>query len=435
MQIIRYPRREEWAALLARPVMDTEALRTTVRTVLDRVRAEGDAAVKDFELQFDKVSLDSLVVTQAEMDEAEALVSPELKEALLTAHANIETFHAAQRFDSRRVEVRPGVTCWQKAVPIERVGLYIPGGTAPLFSTVLMLATPARIAGCREIVLCTPPGRDGRVHPAVLCAARIAGVNRIFKAGGVQAIAAMAYGTETIPRVYKIFGPGNQYVMAAKQEVSLHQVAIDMPAGPSEVAVLADASANPVFVAADLLSQAEHGADSQVLLVTTDERLATLVQAETERQLALLPRCDMAARALENSKIILVKGREEALELTNLYAPEHLIIETEDYHEWAEGVVNAGSVFLGPYTPESAGDYASGTNHTLPTNGWATAFSGVNLDSYCRKITFQELTPEGLRHIGRAVELMAAGEHLDAHKNAMTVRLKSIENQQTESIE
>lgn len=435
MQIIRYPRREEWAALLARPVMDTEALRTTVRTVLGRVRVEGDAAVKDFELQFDKVSLDSLAVTQAEMDEAEALVSPELKEALLTAHANIETFHAAQRFDSRRVEVRPGVTCWQKAVPIERVGLYIPGGTAPLFSTVLMLATPARIAGCREIVLCTPPGRDGRVHPAVLCAARIAGVNRIFKAGGVQAIAAMAYGTETIPRVYKIFGPGNQYVMAAKQEVSLHQVAIDMPAGPSEVAVLADASANPVFVAADLLSQAEHGADSQVLLVTTDERLATRVQAETERQLALLPRCDMAARALENSKIILVKGREEALELTNLYAPEHLIIETEDYHEWAEGVVNAGSVFLGPYTPESAGDYASGTNHTLPTNGWATAFSGVNLDSYCRKITFQELTPEGLRHIGRAVELMAAGEHLDAHKNAMTVRLKSIANQQTESIE
>lgn len=435
MQIIRYPRREEWAALLARPVMDTEALRTTVRTVLGRVRAEGDAAVKDFELQFDKVSLDSLAVTQAEMDEAEALVSPELKEALLTAHANIETFHAAQRFDSRRVEVRPGVTCWQKAVPIERVGLYIPGGTAPLFSTVLMLATPARIAGCREIVLCTPPGRDGRVHPAVLCAARIAGVNRIFRAGGVQAIAAMAYGTETIPRVYKIFGPGNQYVMAAKQEVSLHQVAIDMPAGPSEVAVLADASANPVFVAADLLSQAEHGADSQVLLVTTDERLATRVQAETERQLALLPRCDMAARALENSKIILVNGREEALELTNLYAPEHLIIETEDYHEWAEGVVNAGSVFLGPYTPESAGDYASGTNHTLPTNGWATAFSGVNLDSYCRKITFQELTPEGLRHIGRAVELMAAGEHLDAHKNAMTVRLKSIENQQTESIE
>lgn len=435
MKIIRYPRREEWAALLARPVMDTEALRTTVRTVIDRVKAEGDAAVKDFELQFDKVSLDSLAVTQAEMDEAEALVSPELKEALLTAHANIETFHVAQRFDSRRVEVRPGVTCWQKAVPIERVGLYIPGGTAPLFSTVLMLATPARIAGCREIVLCTPPGRDGRVHPAVLCAARIAGVNRIFKAGGVQAIAAMAYGTETIPRVYKIFGPGNQYVMAAKQEVSLHQVAIDMPAGPSEVAVLADASANPVFVAADLLSQAEHGADSQVLLVTTDERLAARVQAETERQLALLPRCDIASRALENSKIILVNGREEALELTNLYAPEHLIIETEDYREWAEGVVNAGSVFLGPYTPESAGDYASGTNHTLPTNGWATAFSGVNLDSYCRKITFQELTPEGLRHIGRAVELMAAGEHLDAHKNAMTVRLKSIANQQTESIE
>ncbi len=428
MKVIRYPEREEWGALLARPTMDTTALCATVRAVLARVRAEGDAAVKDYERQFDGVELGSLAVTQEEMDEAEELVAPELKEALRTAHANIEKFHASQRHVTRPVEVQPGVTCWQKSVPIEKVGLYIPGGTAPLFSTVLMLATPARIAGCREIVLCTPPDRRGKVHPAILCAARLAGVDRIFKAGGVQAIGAMAYGTESIPRVYKIFGPGNQYVMAAKQEVSLHDVAIDMPAGPSEVEVLADASANPVFVAADLLSQAEHGADSQVLLVTTDERLIPRVQAEVERQLARLPRRDIAARALENSRLVLVSGRQEALEITNRYAPEHLIIETEDCREWAEGVVNAGSVFLGNYTPESAGDYASGTNHTLPTNGWATAYSGVNLDSYCRKITFQELTPEGLGYIGRAVELMAAGEQLDAHRNAMTVRLDSITN-------
>lgn len=428
MKVIRYPEREEWGALLARPTMDTTALCGTVRAVLARVRAEGDAAVKEYERQFDKVELGSLAVTQEEMDEAEGLVAPELKEALRTAHSNIEKFHASQRHVARPVEVRPGVTCWQKSVPVEKVGLYIPGGTAPLFSTVLMLATPARIAGCREIVLCTPPDRRGKVHPAILCAARMAGVDRIFKAGGVQAIGAMAYGTESIPRVYKIFGPGNQYVMAAKQEVSLHDVAIDMPAGPSEVEVLADASANPVFVAADLLSQAEHGADSQVLLVTTDEQLIPRVQAEVERQLARLPRRDIAARALENSRLVLVRGREEALELTNRYAPEHLIIETENCREWAEGVVNAGSVFLGHYTPESAGDYASGTNHTLPTNGWATAYSGVNLDSYCRKITFQELTPEGLGHIGRAVEVMASGEQLDAHRNAMTVRLDSITN-------
>ncbi|MCM1107876.1 MAG: histidinol dehydrogenase [Clostridium sp.] len=426
MKIIRYPKQEEWAALLARPTMDVKALRDTVNDVLQRVRIEGDSAVKDYELRFDKVELDTLSVTSAEMDEAEASVSEELKQALLTAHDNISRFHASQRHESRPQEVRPGVTCWQRAVPIEKVGLYIPGGTAPLFSTVLMLATPARIAGCREIVLCTPPGRDGRVHPAILYAARLAGVDKIFKAGGVQAIGAMAYGTESVPRVYKIFGPGNQYVMAAKQQVSLHGVAIDMPAGPSEVEVLADASANPVFVAADLLSQAEHGVDSQVLLVTTDESIIAPVQAETERQLALLPRRDIAARALENSKIILVTNREEALALTNFYAPEHLIIETLDYRSWAEGVVNAGSVFLGHYTPESAGDYASGTNHTLPTNGHARAYSGVNLDSYLRKITFQELTPEGLEQIGRAVEVMAACEQLDGHKNAMTVRLDSI---------
>ena len=426
MNVIRYPNPEQWDELLKRPVMQVETLRETVCTVLDRVRAEGDQAVLDYELQFDHVALSSLEVSAGEWAEAELLVSDELKESLRLAHANIHKFHASQQFTGQPVEVVPGVTCWQKAVPIEKVGLYIPGGTAPLFSTVLMLATPAKIAGCREIVLCTPPNRQGKVHPAILYAARVAGVDRIFKAGGVQAIGAMAYGTQTVPKVYKIFGPGNQYVMAAKQQVSLHDVAIDMPAGPSEVEVLADATANPAFVAADMLSQAEHGVDSQVLLVTTDEALISKVEAEVSVQLSRLPRRDIASRSLENSKIVLVRNREEALALTNHYAPEHLIIETADYMELAAGVVNAGSVFLGSYTPESAGDYASGTNHTLPTNGYATAYSGVNLDSYHRKITFQELTPEGIRRIGPAVEILAANEELDAHRNAMSIRLESL---------
>lgn len=427
MNIIRYPDPACWEELLRRPALDGTKLNDTVRAVLQEVRARGDEAVKAYEEQFDHVRLDSLAVSPAEWDEAERLVSDELKDALRQAHANIEKFHVAQRFESRRVTVDEGITCWQKYVPIEKVGLYIPGGTAPLFSTVLMLATPARIAGCGEIVLCTPPNREGKIHPAILYAARVAGVSRIFKAGGVQAIGAMAYGTESVPKVYKIFGPGNQYVTAAKQQVSLHDVAIDMPAGPSEVEVLADETSRPDFVAADLLSQAEHGVDSQVLLVTTSEELIPQVVAEVERQLALLPRQEIAARALESSKIILVRDRAEALALTNRYAPEHLIIETADYLALAEGVVNAGSVFLGSLTPESAGDYASGTNHTLPTNGYATAYSGVNLDSYHRKITFQELTPEGVRRIGRTVEIMAANEHLDAHKNAMTLRLNSLE--------
>ena len=429
MNVIKYPQKEEWDELLKRPVMNVDTLRETVCRVLDDVKTGGDRTVMAYEKQFDHVELERLAVTEEEMDEAERLVSPELKDALRLAHDNIGKFHASQRFETTKVEVRPGVTCWQKAVPIERVGLYIPGGTAPLFSTVLMLATPAKIAGCREIVLCTPPGRDGKVHPAILCAARVAGVNRIFKAGGVQAIGAMAYGTESVPKVYKIFGPGNQYVMAAKQQVSLHDVAIDMPAGPSEVAVLADAGSNPVFVAADLLSQAEHGVDSQVLLVTTDEALVGKVQDEVERQLAALPRKEIAKQALAHSKLVVVRDMDEALELTNRYAPEHLIIETADYLQAAERVVNAGSVFLGSYTPESAGDYASGTNHTLPTNGYATAYSGVNLDSYHRKITFQELTPQGIRDIGPAVELMAPGEHLDAPRNAMTGRLESIKTE------
>ena len=428
MILISNPDKSQWQEILKRPVMNTENLFDTVRSVIDRVKEEGDRAVLDYEEKFDKVVLASLAVSEEEQQEAENLVSEDLKAAIRLAKQNIETFHAAQRFEGKKVQTQPGVTCWQKAVAIEKVGLYIPGGTAPLFSTVLMLAVPARIAGCKEIVLCTPPGRDGKVHPAVLFAAKVAGVNRIFKAGGIQAIAAMAYGTESVPKVYKIFGPGNQYVTAAKQLVSLRDVAIDMPAGPSEVEVLADETANPIFVAADLLSQAEHGVDSQAILITTSVELQQAVKVEVERQLALLPRKEIAEESLANSKLIVVDSMTEAIELTNAYAPEHLIIETEDYLSVAERIVNAGSVFLGSLTPESAGDYASGTNHTLPTNGYAKAYSGVRLDSFIRKITFQEIKPEGLNIIGPAIELMAANEQLDAHKNAVSVRLGQLEN-------
>lgn len=426
MKKIIYPERKDWTEILRRPALDMETLRDTVKEVLDRVKAEGDRAVIDYEERFDKVKLSTLVVTEAEMAEAEKEVPIELKAAIMLAQKNIRTFHASQRFEGKKVQTAPGVTCWQKAVAIEKVGLYIPGGTAPLFSTVLMLATPAQIAGCKEIVLCTPPNKEGKIHPAILYAAKLAGVNRIFKAGGVQAIGAMAYGTESIPKVYKIFGPGNQYVTAAKQQVSLRDVAIDMPAGPSEVEVLADETANPVFVAADLLSQAEHGADSQAVLVTTSEKLIKEVEYEVQRQLALLPRWEIAEKALLNSKLILVKNMDEAIELTNEYAPEHLIIETQNYLEQAERIVNAGSVFLGSLSPESAGDYASGTNHTLPTNGYAKAYSGVSLDSFIRKITFQEITREGIQTIGPAIEVMAANEQLKGHKNAVTVRLKTV---------
>ena len=426
MNLITNPDKSQWAELLKRPVMNTENLFDTVRSVIDRVKEEGDRAVLDYEEKFDKVVLASLAVSEEEQQEAENLVSEDLKAAIRLAKQNIETFHAAQRFEGKKVQTQPGVTCWQKAVAIEKVGLYIPGGTAPLFSTVLMLAVPARIAGCKEIVLCTPPGRDGKVHPAVLFAAKVAGVNRIFKAGGIQAIAAMAYGTESVPKVYKIFGPGNQYVTAAKQQVSLRDVAIDMPAGPSEVEVLADETANPVFVAADLLSQAEHGVDSQAMLITTSEKLMKEVEYEVQRQLALLPRWEIAEKSLASSKLILVRDMDEAIALTNEYAPEHLIIETRDYMEQAERIVNAGSVFLGSLTPESAGDYASGTNHTLPTNGYAKAYSGVSLDSFIRKITFQEINGEGIQNIGPAIEVMAANEQLGAHKNAVTVRLKTV---------
>ena len=426
MKVIKYPSKEKWAEILRRPALNTESLFDTVRGIIDRVRTEGDKAVIEYEATFDKAELTSLAVTNEELEEGVALVSEELKAAISLAKQNIERFHAAQKFVGKKVETMPGVTCWQKAVGIEKVGLYIPGGTAPLFSTVLMLAVPAKIAGCKDIILCTPPDSKGKIHPAILFAARLAGVDRIFKAGGVQAIAAMAYGTESIPKVYKIFGPGNQYVTAAKQLVSLRDVAIDMPAGPSEVEVLADDSANPVFVAADLLSQAEHGVDSQAILITTSERLQAAVVEEVERQLADLPRREIAEKSLANSKLILVNDMDEAVELTNEYAPEHLIVETSDYMEVAERVVNAGSVFLGSFSPESAGDYASGTNHTLPTNGYAKAYSGVSLDSFIRKITFQEICSDGMKAIGPAIETMAANEQLDAHKNAVTVRLRNI---------
>ncbi len=427
MKIVKYPSEEDVRELVARPAVDLEALNDVVRQVLQRVKTEGDAAVKAYEEMFDHVALSELQVSDDEMSAAVAALSDELKGAIRQAYQNIRTFHDAQRHELPKVETCPGVTCWQRSVPIERVGLYVPGGTAPLFSTVLMLATPARLAGCKEIVLCTPPNREGHVHPAILYAAQVAGVSRIFKAGGVQAIGAMAYGTATIPQVYKIFGPGNRYVMAAKQAVSQEGVAIDMPAGPSEVCVVADEHANAAFVAADLLSQAEHGSDSQVLMITTSETMLHDVEQAVDEQLRQLPREAFAADALDNSRFVLVRDTQEAMALANRYAPEHLIIQTADYEQLAALVVNAGSVFLGPYACESAGDYASGTNHTLPTHGYARAYSGVNLDSFCRKVTFQQLTAEGIRSIGRTVELMADAEQLQAHRHAMTLRMQSIE--------
>ena len=423
MKIFKHPQPCEWADIVERPHMDVSSLSATVSAVLQDVKTRGDEAVKEYEEKFDHARLTDLAVSQDEMDEAERLVSADLKGALILAHANIERFHAAQEFQSIKVETAPGVTCWQKSVPIEKVGLYIPGGTAPLFSTVLMLATPAKLAGCEEIVLCTPPNKGGKVHPAILVAARIAGVSKIFKAGGAQAIGAMAYGTQSVPKVYKIFGPGNQYVMAAKQQVSLHDVAIDMPAGPSEVCVIADAHADAKLAAADLLSQAEHGIDSQVLLICTEERKMEEIREQVERQLEALPRRDIAAQSLANSRLVLVNDTREAMALSNAYAPEHLILATDDYEQLAGLVVNAGSVFLGKYACESAGDYASGTNHTLPTHGYATAYSGVNLDSYHRKVTFQHLSRKGVESIGKAVVTMAENEQLEAHANAMRLRM------------
>lgn len=424
MQIIKYPQRSEWAKLLLRPSFDATNLFEAVKSVLNEIKGRGDEAVKEYEEKFDKVRLSSLAISPTEIEESENLVSEELKAAIMMASKNIRKFHESQLFTGEKVETMQGVTCWQKAVAIEKVGLYIPGGSAPLFSTVLMLAIPAKIAGCKEIVLCSPPNKEGKINPAILYAAKLSGVDKIFKIGGIQAIGAMAYGTESVPKVYKIFGPGNQYVMAAKQLVSLREVAIDMPAGPSEVEVIADDTANPAFIAADLLSQAEHGPDSQVIFVSTSEKMLNEVQTEVEKQLDVLPRKDICYKSLENSKLILLNNKKEIVDLTNEYAPEHLIIQTKDYREIAEEIVNAGSVFLGKYTPESAGDYASGTNHTLPTSGYAKAYSGVNLDSFVKKITFQEITQEGLECIGECIEVMAENELLHAHKNAVTIRRK-----------
>ena len=425
MIIDRYPKEEIWKEILQRPALNVSGLYNNVQAILDRVREEGDKALFEYEKLFDKIELQTLAVSEKELAEAAQSVSEELKTAIQTAAKNIEKFHSAQKQEFKKIETTPGVTCWQKAVPITSVGLYIPGGSAPLFSTVLMLAIPARIAGCSEIVLCTPPDKNGNINPAILYAAQVAGVNRFFKLGGSQAIAAMAYGTESVPKVSKIFGPGNPYVTAAKQIVSLKDVAIDMPAGPSEVEVIADANANPAYIAADLLSQAEHGMDSQSILLTTSAELIENIEKEVEIQLNKLPRKEITAKSLEHSHLILLKDDSEIIRMTNMYAPEHLIIQTDNYLELAEQIINAGSVFLGAYSPESAGDYASGTNHTLPTSGYAKAYSGVNLDSFLRKITFQELTKDGLNNLGPTIEIMAAGESLDAHKNAVNIRINS----------
>lgn len=426
MKIIENPRIDTWKEILQRPAIETGALFSTVSKVLDDVRLNGDEALRRYELEFDHVSLEKLNVEDGEFYEAVNYIPEDLKKAIDVAYSNIHKFHSAQRFEEIKVETSPGVTCIQRSVPISKVGLYIPGGTAPLFSTVLMLAIPAKIAGCSEIVLCSPPDRNGKINPYILYAARIAGVTNVYKVGGAQAVAAMAYGTESVSKVDKIFGPGNQYVVAAKQLVSLSDVAIDMPAGPSEVEVLTDESSNPSFVAADLLSQAEHGVDSQVLLVSTDRNMIDKVVVELEKQLEELPRKEIAAKSISHSQAIYVDNMETAISITNEYAPEHLILSVKNYNDIASKITNAGSVFLGQYACESAGDYASGTNHTLPTKAYAKAYSGLCLDSFMRKMTLQELTPQGIKSIGHAVELMAEAEGLDAHKNAMTLRLNSI---------
>lgn len=420
------PDKTIWPEILKRPLIDVSELYGKVQTILDEIKSKGDKALKKFTLQFDGINLDSILVSKEEIDEAEKLVDNELKDAIALASKNIKVFHSAQKSGIKKIETTPGVSCWQKPVAIEKVGLYIPGGSAPLFSTVLMLAIPAQIAGCKKIILCSPPNKKGKIHPAILYAAKISGVTQIYKLGGVQAIGAMAFGTETVPKTYKIFGPGNQFVMAAKQLVSMNDVAIDMPAGPSEVLVVADDTSNPAFVASDLLSQAEHGADSQVVLVANRLEIVEKVLTEIERQVIKLPRGRTASKALEHSILIVQENLDEQIDLINQYAPEHLIISTKNYAEIADKITNAGSVFLGEYTPESAGDYASGTNHTLPTNGWARSYSGVNLDSFLRKITFQEISKEGLQNIGPAIEKMAATEELEAHKNAVSLRLKEI---------
>ena len=428
MQVINNPDRSEWARIVARPAIKQEKTEKIVKPILEKVKRGGDKALKKLALEYDHVELDSLFVSTSEMSAATNKVAQELKTAIIKAKDNVWKFHEAQKQEELILETMPGVVCRRKSVPIERVGLYIPGGTAPLFSTVLMLAIPAKIAGCKEIILSTPTNNLGEVNPAVLYTAHLLGIDHVVKLGGAQAIAAMAYGTETLPKVDKIFGPGNQYVTIAKQMVSRESTAIDMPAGPSEVCVMADATADPSFVASDLLSQAEHGVDSQVLLVTTSSGLADQVLVEVESQVNELPRRDIAKRALENSEIVVLANMEEALDLVNLYAAEHLIIAMENADEIADRITNAGSVFIGNYTPESAGDYASGTNHTLPTNGWASSMAGVSLDSFVKKITFQKISEEGLRNLGPIVEILAEAEHLHGHKNAVSIRLKKISN-------
>ena len=426
MQVIKYPEKRDWKKICKRPALDISSMEISVANVLKEVKENSDDAVKRFTLMFDKVSIDNVEVSAREMKDATDTVSTELKEAIEQAKLNIEKFHSRQLSNTEVIETMPGIKCWRKSVAIEKVGLYIPGGTAPLFSTLLMLAVPARLAGCKEIILCSPPNKEKKLHPAILYTAMLTGITRVFKVGGAQAIGAMAYGTETIPQVFKIFGPGNQYVTCAKQLVQKDGVAIDMPAGPSEVAIYADETANPSFVAADLLSQAEHGVDSQVILVCNSQAIINEVSAEVQRQLEALPRRQFAEKALANSKLILVNNEKEGIDFLNEYAAEHLILSCAKPEELADKVVNAGSVFLGNYSPESVGDYASGTNHTLPTNGYARAYSGVSVDSFIKKITFQQLTEQGLINIGRTVELMAEAEGLYAHKNAVSIRLKEL---------
>ncbi|MCC9135293.1 histidinol dehydrogenase [Pontibacter silvestris] len=428
MQRIEYPAQETWAELVKRPTKNYEDLEAGIQSTFKLVQQKGDTALLELAEKFDKVNLTDLLASEDEINSSDTKLPDELKEAIRQAYSNIKKLHEQQAEPIKQVETMTGVTCWRKSVAIDKVGLYIPGGTAPLFSTLLMLGVPARIAGCREIVLCTPPNKEGSVHPAILYTASLLGITKIVKAGGAQAVAALAYGTESVPAVSKIFGPGNQYVTVAKQMVSKAGVAIDLPAGPSEVLVMADDTAHPAFVAADLLSQAEHGADSQVVLLTNSAKLLEAVTQELQAQLEVLPRKEFAAKALDNSVGLLLKDVEEMLQFSNLYAPEHLILSVADFESLLDGITNAGSVFLGNYSPESAGDYASGTNHTLPTNGFARAYSGVSLDSFVKKITFQHITPAGLQNIGKTIEIMAAAEGLDAHKNAVSIRLKEVQN-------
>ena len=426
MQRINYPQPTEWDEVLKRPTQTVTDIEEIVNSIFKEVQVDGDAVIKKYTAQFDKVTLESLLVTDDEVEKASLAVSDALKQAINLAKSNIEKFHAAQKTPKLEIETMPGVACWQEKRPIQKVGLYIPGGTAPLFSTILMLAIPAKLAGCQEIVLCSPPDKNGEINPAILYTAQLCGVTQIVKVGGIQAIAGMTFGTESIPKVYKIFGPGNQYVTVAKQLATKYGVAIDMPAGPSELLVVADDSANASFVASDLLSQAEHGVDSQVILVSTSEKLIEAVEKEIESQIKQLPREEIARKSISNSRLILVQNDQEALELINAYGPEHYIVCVENEEYYLENTLNAGSVFIGNFTPESAGDYASGTNHTLPTNGYAKQYSGVNLDSFMKSMTFQRISEKGIQGIGSAIELMAEAEGLQAHKNAVTLRLKSL---------